>query len=182
VLSSSCLRCTDAIPQLHSFCNTWHSWCRDRKIQHWWLPAHFVPVVLLAVLAVTTGAWSGRRQHTKKAHDVLEPTLYPLYSFVLCEAVTMMPAAQPSSATPAATKGVGTKSWGRATWGQGGQGGRVTQLLHWCVWMKGGQGTWGWAQSPGAGKPGGQGSRGSGGGGDTVVTLTCVYRMRICTG
>jgi hypothetical protein len=39
-----------------------------------------------------------------------------LYSLVLCEAVTMTPAAQPSSDTPAATNGVGTKSPGSATW------------------------------------------------------------------
>ena len=40
-------------------------------------------------------------------------TLYPLYSLGLCDAVTITPAAAPSSCTAAATNGVGTtcKMW-----------------------------------------------------------------------
>ena len=41
-------------------------------------------------------------------HPLPQYTLYPLYSFGLCDAVTMMPAAAPFSATHVARSGVGT--------------------------------------------------------------------------
>lgn len=57
----------------------------------------------------------GTAQHSTPHHSAAQRTLYPLYSFGLCDAVTMTPPAAPSTATPAATKGVGTRSENRCT-------------------------------------------------------------------